>query len=103
MAMEILGEGSLGTTITSSASGAATLHATRNCFIAAKASGITKRIVHTYNSKCCDIERIHTEWQAKYMFYSVHTKAGPDIQAQLKGEQVGHSLGAPAEASSETD
>jgi hypothetical protein len=28
----------------------------------------------------------------KYMFYSLHTKAGPDIQAQLKGEQVGHSL-----------
>ena len=46
----------------------------------------------TYIQQCCDIERIHTEQQAKYMSYSVHMKVGPDIQAQLKGEQVGHSL-----------
>ena len=62
-------EGSPGTMVTSSACCRAVLrqwHATRNCFIIVpKASGVTTRIVHTYNSKCCDAESIHTERQAK--------------------------------------
>jgi hypothetical protein len=63
----------------------------RNCFVSVpKASGITTHIVHTYDSKCRDTESIRTERQAKYMFYGVHTKAGQDIQVQLKGEQVRH-------------
>lgn len=46
----------------------------------------------TFSSKCRDTKSIHTEQQEKYMFYSVHTKARPNILVQLKGEQFGHSL-----------
>ena len=45
-----------------------------------------------FNSKCRDTKSIHTERQAKYMFYSVHTRARSDLLVRLKGEQVGHSL-----------
>lgn len=91
-------EGSPGTMVTSSACCRAVLrqwHATRNCFIIVpKASGITTRIVHTYIQQQVLRCRKHSYRAAsKNTCFTVYTrKREPDIQAQLKGEQVGHSL-----------